>query len=115
MSINSEDVVRKVFGKSAKEMLSDITSPPQDHSKSHSANAFCGYAGPEEMKHYYRLMNALTDEEVYQLSEAVGIKFHDGHEEKDPEILTGVIEETDREDFYREYYKLIDARPKKKA
>ena len=74
-----------------------------DHSKYHRVNAFCGSAGPEEMKHLSDLVTQLTDEELKLLVEKVGIKFA-----VDENILTrddyeGVIDEADREDFYREY------------
>lgn len=33
----------------------------EDHSKYHSSNAFCGYAGPEEMQHLQDLVGKLSE------------------------------------------------------
>ena len=80
-----------------------------DHSKYHSENAFCGYAGPQELKHLQKLIEQLSDDELKQLVENVGIGF-DGQLERDD--YEGVISEADREDFYREYEKIVSLRKK---
>ena len=80
------------------------------HSKYHSTNAFCGSAGPEEMKHLRDLINKLTDKELEQLVTNVGIRFLVNKEELERDDYENVIDETDREDFYREYKKIIQAR-----
>ena len=82
----------------------------QDHSGFHSKNAFCGYAGPEERNHLHRLLEELTDKEIQTLVNAVGIKFDTPTHKIDRDTLQGVVDEADREDFYREYHKIIDAR-----
>lgn len=69
---SSEDPVKKILGKSAKEIFN---KPEQDHSKFHSSNAFCDNAGPEELKHLYRLLAKLTDKEMTQLVKNVGISW----------------------------------------
>lgn len=83
----------------------------QDHSKFHSPNAFCGSAGPEEMQHLRDLIDQLTDEELGTLVGNVGISFG-GSEKLDREQYELVIDEADREIFYREYKKVIRARNK---
>ena len=83
------------------------------HSDFHSQNAFCGSAGPEEMKHQFELIDDLTDTELKDLVNKVGITFivDDGELERD--AYEGVIDEVDREDFYREYRNIIKSRKKK--
>lgn len=80
------------------------------HTKAHGANAFCGNAGPEEMKHFQRLLDGLEDTEVAVLTDAVGIGFQRPAQEIDRDTLEGVLDEADREDFYREYHRILDAR-----
>ena len=82
----------------------------QDHSKFHSKNAFCGNAGSEELKHLQHLLDGLTEEEVQGLVDAVGIKFDSPTNKIDRDTLEGVLDEADREDFYREYHKTLAAR-----
>lgn len=83
----------------------------QDHSKFHSPNAFCGSAGPEEMGHLRDLIDELTDNELEILVENIGISFG-GSEKLDREQYELVIDESDREVFYREYKKIIQERSK---
>lgn len=90
------DRVQKIFGKSATEILIPIRV---DHSKTHSKNAFCSNAGPEEMKHLKNLLNALTDIETAKLSDSVGIKFGGPSIGVNRETLEGVLDKADREDF----------------
>ena len=81
-----------------------------DHSQYHSSNAFCGNAGPEEMKHFQSLVDVLTDSELASLVDAVGISFGGPTQDIDRMTLEGVIDEADREDFYRAYHRLLKAR-----
>lgn len=83
-----------------------------EHSKYHSPNAFCGYAGPEEMQHLRDLIDLLTDQELKQLVENIGIQFLGETDKFDREEYETVIDEADREDFYREYRKIINLRSK---
>lgn len=85
-----------------------------DHSKYHSSNAFCGYAGPEEMKHLHDLIDKLTDEELKRLVRGCGIDFCTDEESFTREDYEGVIDEADREDFYRVYDSIINSRKSKK-
>jgi hypothetical protein len=108
-----KDKVKKIFGKSAKEVLS---SQPEDHSKYHSPNAFCGNAGPEEMKHYYQLVSKLTGDELASLAVTLGFVSRPTHDPTDSIVrqsFEDIMDEADREDFYREYQKLIDNRSNK--
>lgn len=82
----------------------------EDHVKIHSANAFCGSAGSEELKHLQGLLDELTDEEIQALVDAVGIKFGTPTHKIDRDTLEGVVDEANREDFYREYHKILRAR-----
>ncbi len=100
---NNNDLVKKIFGKTAKEIFS---TPSEPHSKFHSPNAFCGNAGPEEMKHFQELLDVLSDSQVAALVDAVGIRFGSPTKDIDRHTLEGVLDEADREDFYREYRKL---------
>ncbi len=87
-----------------------IMDEHQDHTGFHNKNAFCGNAGSEELKHLQRLLDELTDKEVQALVDAVGIKFDTPTHEIDRDTLEGVLDEADREDFYREYHKILDVR-----
>lgn len=80
-----------------------------DHSKFHSANAFCGSAGPMEMQHLRDLVDKLSDKQLTILTKKVGIKFKLKKGQKlDRSDYEMVIDEADREDFYREYKKLLE-------
>lgn len=83
------------------------------HSEFHSKSAFCGYAGPEEMQHLQDLIDELTDEELKQLVRRVGITFDLHDSPLDREVYESVIDEADREVFYREYRRIIKSRSKK--
>ena len=83
-----------------------------NHSEYHSPNAFCGNAGPEEMQHLSDLIDVLTDQELKQLVENVGIQFLGNTDKFDREEYERIIDEADREDFYREYRKIISSRQK---
>lgn len=84
----------------------------KDHTKYHSSNAFCGSAGPEEIQHLHDLIDELTDDELKELVSKVGIHFAIDDSKLDREDYEGVIDEADREDFYREYRKIIHSRGK---
>jgi|GEM_PF-2435983 len=101
------DPVKKIFGKTAEEIFAERKDT---HGDVHSKNAFCGNAGPEEMKHLQKMLDALTDMEIASLVDAVGIKFGIPAKDIDRDELEGVLDETDRETFYREYYRLIAIR-----
>jgi len=85
----------------------------ESHSKYHSSNAFCGSAGSKEMQLLRDLIDELTDEELKYLVGKVGIKFAVDESVLDREVYEGVIDEADREDFYREYLNIIESRKKK--
>ncbi|HJQ08355.1 MAG TPA: hypothetical protein VJ836_02620 [Candidatus Saccharimonadales bacterium] len=104
---DSEDPVKKLFGKTAKEILS---RPSEPHGKFHSFNAFCGNAGPEEMKHFQSLLDGLTDTEIADLTDAVGIKFPNPARDIERDALESALDEADREIFYREYHRLLEQR-----
>lgn len=80
----------------------------QDHSKFHNPDAFCGSAGPEELKHLEELISILTDEELVLLVKRVGIEFM--VDPSDREAYENVIDEAEREDFYREYKRIINSK-----
>ncbi len=82
------------------------------HSKYHSKNAFCGSADPHELEHLNDLISELTDEELKLLIKKVGIEFTVNDKILDREDYEGVIDEAEREDFYREYKLIIQARNK---
>ena len=81
-----------------------------DHSDYHSKNAFCGNAGHQEYAHLQRLLDALNDKELQTLVDAIGISFGKNVSDIDRETLEGVVDEADREVFYKEYHKIVDAR-----
>lgn len=84
----------------------------KNHSKYHSPNVFCGSAGTEEMQHLQELVYKLSDDELKNLTSAVGINFEVNKNNLDREDYEGVIEEADREDFYREYRNIVKSRKK---
>jgi len=85
----------------------------KSHSDFHSSNAFCGNAGPEEMRHLQELVDKLSNKELKQLVAAVGIKFLAGRNSLDRDNYERVIDEADREVFYREYRSIIALRNKR--
>lgn len=85
----------------------------KSHSKYHSVNAFCGGAGPEEMQHLRDLIDELSDEELKFLVDRVEISFMVDENSLNREDYEGVVDEADREDFYREYKNIIKSRKKK--
>lgn len=105
MAKKEDDPVKKIFGMKAKEIFS---TPSRAHSDFHSSNAFCGSAGPEELRHFQDLIDILSDNEIIRLLDAVGIEFFGSSANGvDRDILASVLTEADREDFYREYRKLM--------
>jgi hypothetical protein len=82
----------------------------KDHGKFHSPNAFCGNAGGEEMEHMRNLVRQLTDTELVKLVKAGGIEFVNEEVWKDRDQVETVVDEIDREVFYREYRKICEAR-----
>jgi len=79
----------------------------KEHVKYHPANAFCGTAGPEEMRHIEELISKLSDEQLQQLVSKAGIDFPGASFNRD--TYSAAIDEIDREDFYR-LYRLITKR-----
>ena len=77
-----------------------------NHSSYHNSNAFCGDAGPEEMKHLADLLGELTDGQLIMLAEncGLGISADNGLDRDD---YLNILNEADREDFYREYRKIV--------
>ncbi len=80
------------------------------HTEAHGVNTFCGNAGPEEMKHFQRLLDVLDDAEIVALVDAVGIRFQRPTKEIDRDTLEGAVDEAGREDFYREYHRILGSR-----
>ncbi|PIS15140.1 hypothetical protein COT63_01520 [Candidatus Shapirobacteria bacterium CG09_land_8_20_14_0_10_38_17] len=79
------------------------------------SNYFDGTAGPEELAHLQDLIEKLTDKELADLAKRVGIKFYPPPgEEVSREDYEIVIDESDREVFYREYRKIIEAKKSSK-
>ncbi len=83
-----------------------------DHSIYHDPNAFCGNAGPEEMGHFKDLLNELSDQELKRLVGGCGINFAVSEDQLERKDYEGVIDEADREDFYRVYKSVSDSRKK---
>lgn len=69
------------------------------HTRAHGTNAFCGNAGPEEMKHFQRLLDVLDDAEIVTLADAIGIRFQRSTQEVDRDTLEGALDEANHEDF----------------
>lgn len=84
------------------------------HSKYHSPNAFCGNAGSEELAHLQDLITKLTDEELKLLVKKGEIEFLVDESKLSREDYEGVVDEIDREIFYREYKKILESRGRKK-
>lgn len=80
------------------------------HSKFHSINAFCGNAGPEEIRHLRELLEKLTNKELKLLTKRVGIEFLANKNKPTRDDYISVLDEADREDFYREYRRIIKER-----
>jgi len=59
------------------------------------------------MRHFEWLLEQLTDEELRLLTRRVGITFTRGDEGLERYEFELVLSEADREDFYREYHKII--------
>jgi len=85
----------------------------QKHNQSlnKQSNYFDGNAGPEELAHLQDLIDKLTDKELANLAKRVGIEFYPPPgEEVSREDYEVAIDESDREVFYREYRKIIEAK-----
>ncbi len=88
-----------------------IKSQKDNQSSNKQSNYFDGNAGPEELAHLQDLIDKLTDKELANLTKRVGIKFYPPPgEEVSRENYEIVIDESDREVFYREYRKIIEAK-----
>lgn len=78
------------------------------------SNYFEDNAGPEELAHLQDLIEELTDKELETLAQRVGIKFYPPPGKTVPRIdYEMVIVESRREDFYREYRKILEARKRR--
>lgn len=86
----------------------------ENHVKYHPQNAFCGTAGEAEMKHVEELVKKLNDKEVVRLVERSGFPNYASNEDLETrrEMCESILDEIDREDFYREYKKIIEERSK---
>lgn len=84
-----------------------------NHFKYHSSSAFCGNAGPEELAHLQELISVLSDNELQILVERIGIKFATDQKNISRYDFEMVIDEASREDFYREYKKILELRENK--
>lgn len=84
----------------------------ENHVKYHPQNAFCGTAGEAEMKHIEELVEKLNDGEVVKLVERSGFPNYASNEDLETrrEMCKSILDEIDREDFYREYAKIIEER-----
>jgi hypothetical protein len=80
-----------------------------DHPDIHD-NTFCNNAGHEEYQHLQRLIDGLSDAELHALIDAIGITFGKATKDVERDVLEGVVDEADRETFYKEYHRIIDAR-----
>ena len=89
-----------------------MTKNQKDSQKSNKqSNFFEDNAGPEELAHQQDLIDQLTDKELADLAKRVGIKFYPPPGKTTPRIdYENVIVESDREVFYREYRKIIEAK-----
>ncbi len=77
-----------------------------DHSKYHPVDAFCGNAGPYEMEHLDYLVSQLTDDELKKLVDRLRIFFLSRDVPR--EEYENVVDEASREDFYREYHRILE-------
>jgi hypothetical protein len=74
-------------------------------------NFFETNAGPEELEHVRELLEKLTLDQLKDLFMKVGIRFiPKPGEETSRESYEISVGEADREDFYREYRKILQAR-----
>ena len=64
------------------------------------------------MRHLHELIDDLTDEELKRLAKEVRISFSVDESKVNREDYELVIDEADREDFYREYRNIIESRQK---
>ncbi len=76
-----------------------------DHVAYHPERAFCGSAGKEEMLHVEKLVESLSDEQLQKLIKKCGIGFSGTTFDRD--VYEDVIDEIDREDFYRSYREIL--------
>ena len=99
-----DDPIKKIFGKTVEEIMAE---PYGSHVGYHSSKAFCGTAGPEELNHLSRLIELLDDDEVVKLAKRVGIGFKNAVSRLE---CVGVLDQAEREVFYREFHKLLEER-----
>lgn len=109
-SMDFKEYSKNIYWCKKDDIWINIEVPLDEHSKYHSSGAFCGSAGQEEIDHIMELVSKLTDQEVKQLLSSLGINFAVSEDKLDREDYEMVIDEADREDFYREYKKIINSR-----
>lgn len=109
--MSKEDSVKKIFGKTADELVIEAreraaVKAKEDVKKSKrlSKEFFETHAGPEELKHLYWLLEKLDDKQLSLLAINCGVT---SSEDVDRDTLSSWIEETNRETFYHEYHKLL--------
>lgn len=86
-------------------------SQKHNQGSNNQSNFFEDNAGPEELVHLQDLIGKLTDKELANLAKRVGIEFYPPPGKTTPRIdYENVIVESSREDFYREYRKIIEAK-----
>lgn len=107
-----EDSVKKIFGKTAQELIVESKEREEAQAKEEVKRAkrlekefFETHAGPEELKHLYWLLDQLSEEQLHKLATKCGVS--STYKDLDRETLSSWIEETNRETFYREYHKLV--------
>lgn len=111
----SEDAVKKIFGKSADELVIEARERAAIQAKADAEKAerlskefFETHAGPEELNHLYWLLERLNDQQLSKLARNCGVSSNYDDQERD--ILVSWLEETNRETFYREYHKILEAK-----
>lgn len=112
----AKDAVKRIFGKSANEIIAEAKESAKkqekldrEKAKRLSTEFFETHSGPEELKHFYWLLEQLDDKQLNTLATKCGVSSN--YSDLDRDTLTSWLEETDRETFYREYHKVL--KPKK--
>lgn len=110
-----EDKVKNIFGKSADDLVRESQEMAKVNAKREkdkqarlSREFFETHAGPEELKHFYWLLEQLNNKQLNFLAAKCGVSSNYG--DLDRGTLTSWLEETDRETFYHEYHKVIKSK-----
>jgi hypothetical protein len=88
------------------EYLEEQAAYWENHAQYHPANAFCGSAGPEEEKHLHWLLSKLSDQQLIRLASSAGLA---DPKEADRGFCESVLDEIDKEDFYRLYHQVLES------